>query len=163
MDNSSSSSFSNLLNSHISPETPNPNTQQYPNFQNFHQQQHYPMNYPPTNFHGPYPQNINNPFRGPPSFQHFPFPPATYHGGYHGNGPASPIGSMAFYGPSGGSNSRADESSPIASSSPASRALPVESTPVHIEEDSESSTDNGAKQGGRKLWREEENLRLVSA
>jgi hypothetical protein len=26
-----------------------------------------------------------------------------------------------------------------------------------------SSIDDGAKQGGRKLWREEENLRLVSA
>jgi hypothetical protein len=87
--------------------------------------------------HGPYPQNISNPFGGPPSFQHFPFPPPAYHGGYYDNGPASPIRSMAFFGPSGGNNSRGDESSPIASSSSASRAPPMESIPIHIEEDSE--------------------------
>ena len=69
---------------------------------------------------------------------------------------------MPFFG-SGGSNSRGDESSPIASSSPASRAPPMQSAPVQIQEGSESSTDEGEKQGGRKLWREEENLRLVSA
>ncbi|CAD6202328.1 unnamed protein product [Miscanthus lutarioriparius] len=101
------------------------------------------MNYPPM--HGPYPQNINNPFGGPPNFQHFPFPPAAYHGGYHDNGPTSPIRPMDFFGPSGGSNSRGDESSPIASSSPVSRAPPMKSIPIRIEEDSESNTkdDNG--------------------
>jgi hypothetical protein len=183
MDNSSSQSFSDMLNphitpeapnpntqqqypnlnSHITPEAPNPNTQQYPNFQTFHHHQQYRMNYPTTNLHGPYPQNIMNPFGGPPNFQHFTFPPPAYHGGYHGNGPASPIGSMPFFGPSGGSNSRGDESSPIASSSPASRMHPMESTPVQHQEDSESSTDDGEKQAGRKLWCEQENLRLVSA
>jgi hypothetical protein len=159
MDNSSSQSFSDMLSPHITPEAPNPNTQQYPNFQTFHHHQQYPMNYPTTNLHGPYPQNIMNPFGGPPNFQHFTFPPPAY----HGNGPASPIGSMPLFGPSGGSNSRGDESSPIASSSPASRMHPMESTPVQHQEDSESSTDDGEKQAGRKLWCEQENLRLVSA
>ncbi|CAL5035633.1 unnamed protein product [Urochloa decumbens] len=164
-------SFTNLLNSSMSSDPPDPNTQRH---QNFHQPP-YSLNYPPPNFHGHYPHGITNPFAGPSSFQQFPPTPTGYHGGlYQGNmgqylqgmpggfasnGPASPVASMAFLGTSGGSSSRGDESSPIASGATPMHPAPV----VEIAEDSESSTDDGGNNGGRKLWSEEENLRLVSA
>ncbi|CAO2163313.1 unnamed protein product [Urochloa humidicola] len=170
----SSSSFTNLLNSSMSSDPLDPNQYQY---QNFHQPP-YSLNYPPQNFHGHYPHNISNPLAGPSSFQQFPSTPTDYHaglyqgnmrqyiqgmpGGFKSHAVASPVGSMAFFGASGGSSSRVDESSPIASASPI-EASPMHEAPVQIAEDSESSTDDGGNNGGRKLWSEEENLRLVSA
>ncbi|RLN24626.1 hypothetical protein C2845_PM07G15790 [Panicum miliaceum] len=83
--------------------------------------------------------------------------------GFTSTGPTSLGGSMAFFSASGGSSSRGDESSPIVSASQAG-APPMHPAPVvQIADDSESSTDDGGNNGGRKLWSEDENLRLVSA
>ncbi|RCV21689.1 hypothetical protein SETIT_4G157600v2 [Setaria italica] len=112
---------------------------------------HYPQNYLSPhvhpNFHDHYPQNVN-PFLGP-SYQSLSPTPASYHGGpfsrnirqylpggvggFVANGPASPVGSMAFLLSSGGSK-----------------------------EWSYASEDEAKKKGGRIIWNQEDDLRLVS-
>jgi hypothetical protein len=165
MENSSSGSFTNLLNSSIfsSSDPKDTNTKQHhhhhPNFQ----PHHYPLNYPPPHihpsFHGHYPHNSN------PSYSSLSPAPASYHGGLYpgnigqylprvlggfvGNGPASPVGSMAFFPGSGGSGSRGDESSLIASS-PLASGPSFPSDPVtEIEEWSDASEDKAEKKGRR--------------
>ncbi|CAN6273056.1 unnamed protein product [Urochloa humidicola] len=71
--------------------------------------------------------------------------------------PSSPIGSTFFFGGAGGSGSRGDESA-----SPLSFLQPVQGGP-EIEEECDSSPEEGKKNSGRKYWSEEENIRLVSA
>ncbi|OEL38093.1 hypothetical protein BAE44_0000889, partial [Dichanthelium oligosanthes] len=115
------------------------------------QPHHYPLNYPPPhihpNFYGHYPHNIN-PFPGP-SYQSLPSTSASYHrgpyqgnirqyppgvlGGFMANGPSSPVGSMAFFAYSGGS-----------------------------EEWSDASEDESEKKGGCIIWNHDDDLRLAS-
>jgi hypothetical protein len=177
----SSGSFTNLSNSSIfsssDPKDTNTKQQHHPNFQ----PHHYPLNYPPPhihpNFHSHYPHNIN-PFLGP-SYPSLSPTPASYHGGpypgnigkyllgvlggFVGNGPASPMGSMAFFPGSRGSGSRGDESSPIASSPPASGPSFPSNHVTEIEEWSDASEDEAEKKGGRIIWNQEDDLCLVSS
>ncbi|TVU30103.1 hypothetical protein EJB05_21710, partial [Eragrostis curvula] len=165
----SSTPFTHLLNTHTDSDPENSQPQQSHNFN----PQHYPMNYPPPVFPNQYPPNFN-PFAGPSSFQHFNSTPESYHrgpyqgnmgqyppgmfGSFASNGPASPVGSI-FFGASGDSSSR-DESSPITSASPAQRVPPIHPAPaIPVADDSESSTDDGGKKRGRKLWSEDDNIR----
>uniref|UniRef100_A0A0A9C2Y8 Myb-like domain-containing protein n=1 Tax=Arundo donax TaxID=35708 RepID=A0A0A9C2Y8_ARUDO len=74
--------------------------------------------------------------------------------------PSSPVGSAAFFGSTGGSSSRGDESSPA---SPISIPQPLYGGPVINEEQSESSPEEAKQNSARRYWSEEENLRLVSA
>ncbi|CAL5095667.1 unnamed protein product [Urochloa decumbens] len=182
MENSSSGSFTNLLNSSIfsSSDPKDTNTQQQQHHPNF-QPHHYPLHYPPPHiqpsFHGHYPHNTN-PFPGP-NYSSLSPTPASYHGGpypgnigqylpgvfggFAGNSPASPMGSMSFFPGSGGSGSRGDESSPIASSPPASGPSFPSNPTTDIEEWSDASEDEAEKTGGRIIWNQEDDLRLVSS
>ncbi|KAG2582558.1 hypothetical protein PVAP13_6KG195800 [Panicum virgatum] len=134
------------------------------------------MNYPPPQ----YPPNFNpqyvhlfNPFGAQSSYPQpqFPFTQGSYHQGTYqglrrqqqGGGQATPVGSIAFF---QGSDSRADESSPVGSASPVSQEqLQQEdpANPAYWSEKSDSSPDESQKKEGRVNWGEEENLRLVSA
>ncbi|TVU12519.1 hypothetical protein EJB05_46170, partial [Eragrostis curvula] len=136
------------------------------------------MNYPhprmPPNFPAQYPPNFN-PFAAQSSYQQFSSAPASYHGGpsmghyRHGvfggfaaANPSSPP--LTYLAASGGSGSRADESSPVASASPLSGTQPMAANPAsQIEEVSESSSDGNTKKGGRQLWSKDQEIRLVSA
>ena len=118
-----SSSLTNLLNAAITSGDPqNPPSQQY----HFPATQ-YPMNYPPTqfppNFNPQYP-HIFSCFGGQSSssYPQYPFVQGSYQGPHQGlrqqtqeGSQASPVGSMAFFQGSRGSDSRADESSPVGS------------------------------------------------
>ncbi|XP_062179366.1 glutathione S-transferase T3-like [Phragmites australis] len=174
MENFSSPSFINLLNSSNTSSDPNdPNLQHQRNFHPHHYSMNYPPQQMPPNFPG-YPHNFN-PFGGQSSYQHCSSTPASYNGGpnmgnypqevlggFATNGPSSAIGSMAFFGASGGSSSRANESSMIASASLVSGAQ-LGSPVIQIAGESESSSDDNEKKAGCQLWTEEQNLRLVSS
>ena len=166
MENHSTSSFTNLMNSEIQSSNPqNPNTQQQPSFP-----PHFPMNCPPHQF-GPnpfapqyYPPNFNpfgvqQGYQFPAaSYQHgIPFP-GNFHVGDMAGGPSSPIGSVAMFGVGGsrGEGSASPVTSPM---------LPVEHTnkdAVRGEEWSDVGSDE-EKKGGRMYWSEEDNLRLISS
>ena len=183
-----SSSFSNMLNAAISGDPQNPPSQQYhfpstpqnPPSQQYHfPSTQYPMmNYPPPqfppNFNPQYP-HIFSCFGGQSSssYPQYPFVQGSYQGPHQGlsqqtqgGSQASPVGSMAFFQGSRGSDSRADESSPVGSASPVSQEQLRQEDPVDTaewSERSESSPEEGQKKEGRVCWGEEENLRLVSA
>ncbi|XP_040377727.1 glutathione S-transferase T3-like [Oryza brachyantha] len=166
-----SSSLTNLLNSANTSGNPqNPISQQH----HFPSPQ-YPMNYPPTqfppNFHPQY-SHMFNPFGAQSSYPQFPFTPGSYQGPPYlgntgqGSGQASPVGSMAFFQGSRGTNSRADENSPVGSASPVSLGQQIACDPIDTtdwSERSESSPEESEKKEGRVHWSEEDNLRLVSA
>ncbi|RLN12807.1 hypothetical protein C2845_PM09G18510 [Panicum miliaceum] len=135
------------------------------------------MNYPPPQF----PPNFNpqyshpfNPYGGKSSFPFNPFTQGSYQGAYQGmrkqqqqqqqgGGQATPVGSTAFF---QGSDSQADESSPVGSASPVSQEKLHREDPVDTadwSERGESSPEESPKKEGRVCWGEEENLRLISA
>ncbi|CAN6231240.1 unnamed protein product [Urochloa humidicola] len=173
---SSSASFTSLNNSTLSSDFPPPQS-------SYSQQHHgfpppyFPPNIPPpppyaTNQQPHYAHNFN-PYGAPSGYQQFrpgssnyPFFPyqggvGQYQQGPSGVGmasdPSSPIESTFFFGSAGGSGSRGDESG-----SPLSFPQPVQGGPI-IEEECDSSPEEGKKNSRRKYWSEEENIRLVSA
>ena len=110
-----------FLNSGMSSDPQDPNAQHY---QNFHLPQYsLQLSTPkstPKDYHGGlYQGNMGQ----------LPARDAWLPGGFASNGPASPVGPMAFFGASGGSSSWGDESSPIASASQAGGA-PMHPAPV---------------------------------
>ncbi|RLN29736.1 hypothetical protein C2845_PM05G27020 [Panicum miliaceum] len=120
-----SSSFSDMLNSAISSGEPqNQIEHHFPPTQN-------PMNYPPPQFSpnfNPQYSHPFNPYGGQSSFTFNPFTQGSYQGAYQGmrqqqqqqqgGGQATPVGSTTFF---QGSDSQADESSPVGSASPVSQ------------------------------------------
>jgi len=173
---SSSASFTSLNNPSSTPDFPpvqSGYSQQYHSFP----PPYFPPHIPPpppyaTNQQPHYAHNFN-PYVAPPGYQQFhpgssSYPCFPYQGGVGqqqqgpsgvgmASDPSSPVGSTFFFGGTGGGGSRGDESA-----SPLSIPQPVQGGPV-IEEECDSSPEEGKKNPGRKYWSEEENIRLVSA
>jgi len=172
---SSSASFTSLNNPSSTPDFPpvqSGYSQQYHSFP----PPYFPPNIPPppyaTNQQPHYAHNFN-PYVAPPGYQQFhpgssSYPCFLYQGGVGqqqqgpsgvgmASDPSFPVGSTFFFGGTGGGGSRGDESA-----SPLSIPQPVQGGPV-IEEECDSSPEEGKKNPGRKYWSEEENIRLVSA
>ncbi|CAO2179440.1 unnamed protein product [Urochloa humidicola] len=171
MENSFSSSFTNLLNSSIPTSDPqsHPPTQQHGFHQNF------PMNFPPHQLGRMpfppyyYPQHINPNTYQPGVQPGYPYQGSSFHHGipFHGNfyggdmagSPSSPpvaSASMFVVGGSNGEGSASPVSSPI---------VPVENAskdPVRVEVWSDADSDE-EKKGARMFWSQEDNLRLISA
>ncbi|CAL4920607.1 unnamed protein product [Urochloa decumbens] len=165
MENSSSPSFTNLLNSSI----PTSDPQSQPPTQQHGFQQHFPINFPPHQSRPMplpphyYPQNFNLYVVQPG----YPFSSSSYQHGipynrnfYGGDmvGPSSPVGSASMFaaGGSKGEGSASPESSPIAPAENANKG------PIRDEDWSDAGSDE-EKKGGRMFWSQEDNLRLISA
>jgi hypothetical protein len=198
MEQSSSQSFSSLMNSSFPPsdahftnslQNPqNPISQQHPNFHPSQNSMNHPPNYPPPPQYNPsfqrqYPQQINlfgaqgGYQQGQGSYQQFS--PSSYHGvAYQGSfgqyppgafgagssgSPASPVGSMPFFGAPAGACSRADDinNSPIGRSASPMSAYPPDEEPADNEESSESSPDESGPKGKSKNWTKHEDELLI--